>query len=219
MFLRIVLFTLLLIATLPLFGQATRDFLTADEVNQVREAQDPNERLKLYIHFARQRLDLLQQLLAKEKAGRTVLIHDTLENYTKIIEAIDTVSDDALKRKAPLDEGIAAVAAAEKEMLAQLKKVAENKPKDSARYEFALSQAIETTEDSLEISEQDLGKRAVAVQDKDTKEKKEREAMRKAVDAEEKTPAAKSTAEKKQEAPQRKAPTLRRKGEAAPAPK
>ena len=191
--------------TLP--GQATRDFLTADEADQVRIAQEPNERLKLYIHFAMQRLDLLKQLLAREKAGRTALIHDTLEDYTKIIEAIDTVSDDALKRKLTIEEGAAAVAKAEQEMLVVLKSVADNKPKDAARFDFALKQAIETTEDSMELSEQDLRTRSVAVQEKSAKEKQEREAVMNPKDLEAKK------AEEKKVQPAKKAPTLRRKGE------
>src|SRR6266436_4465966 len=112
---------LCLVVTLPL-AAAERDFLTANEVDQIRIAQEPNERLKLYVHFARPRLDLLQQMFASQKAGRSSLIHDTLDDYTKIIDAIDTVSDDALKRKVPVDEGVAAVARAEKEMLPVLKK-------------------------------------------------------------------------------------------------
>ena len=90
-----------------------RDFLTADEVDQVREAQEPNLRLKLYVLFARQRIAVLQQYLSKEKPGRSALIHDTIEDYTHIIEAIDTVADDALVRKLPLDIGMKEVAAAE----------------------------------------------------------------------------------------------------------
>ena len=185
-----------------------RDFLTADEADQVREAQEPNTRLKLYLHFAQQRLDLLQQTLKAEKAGRTLLAHDLLEDYTRIVEAIDTVADDALKRKAVLNEGMAAVAATEKDMLGVLTKIRDLKPKDIARYEFALDQAIGATEDSAELAAQDLGGRTQQLQAKEAKEKQERESMMRPDEVK-----AKRTAEAKETETKRKAPTLRRKGE------
>ena len=195
----------------PCYAQE-RDFLTADEADQVREAQDPNERMKLYIHFAKQRLDLLQQLVNKEKAGRSALIHDTLEDYTRIIEAIDTVADDALKRKVPIDVGIGFVASSEKELLESLNKVEAMQLKDRARYDFALKSAIETTQDSAELSTQDLSTRQSEVVAKAAKEKKDREALMPVKEVEQK-----KTAEKKETENKRPAPTLRRKGE-APAP-
>ena len=168
--------TILLVSAACGFAQE-RDFLTADEVDQIREVQEPNARLKLYILFARTRLALLQQFLSKEKPGRSALIHDTLEDYTHIIEAIDTVADDALVRKAQLDIGMKEVATAEAEMLATLQKIEEGAPKDLARYEFALKNAIDTTSDSKELSEEDLHTRAGEVAAQDKKDKQDRKAL------------------------------------------
>jgi hypothetical protein len=194
--------------TLPL--AAERDFLTADEADQVRLAQDPNERLKLYVHFARQRVDLMQRLFTSSKPGRSALIHDLLDDYGKIVEAIDVVTDDALERKWAVNEGVTAVAAAEKEILPILQKFQDSQPKDFARYEFSLKQAIDATSDSLELAQADLRDRANDVQAKAEKEKKDREADMQPKDREEKQAEEKKTATEQKK---RKPPTLLKPGE------
>jgi hypothetical protein len=188
-----------------------RDFLTADEADQIREAQDPNLRLQLYVKFARERLELVKQLLSQEKPGRSALIHDTLEDYAHIIEAIDTVADDALKRKIAITEGMKVVAEAEKKMLAELKALNEKRAADYPRYEFVFSQAIETTQDSADLSAEDLTTRSAEVEAREKKEKADLESMMSAKDA-----AERKAEQKKEQEKKRKAPTLRRKGEAAP---
>ncbi|MBV9266770.1 MAG: hypothetical protein JO061_11430 [Acidobacteriaceae bacterium] len=169
--------SLILCAGVPLAAQEDRDFLTPNEVDQIRDTQEPNARLTLYVHFAKERIDLLQQYLAKQKSGRSLFIHNTLEDYSKIIEAIDSVSDDALRRKLPIDKGNLAVVNAEKDFLTALNKIHDADPPDLSRYEFVLQQAIDTTSDSRELCLQDAQRRGSELAAGDAKEKAEREAM------------------------------------------
>src|SRR5580658_6461947 len=192
----------------PLAAQQQRDFLTVDETDQIREAQDPNERLALYINFARQRLSQVDHWLAKEKPGRSILIHDALDDYANIIDAIDAVADDALQRRVNVKVGLTAVATAESEMLLGLQKIQDSQPNDMSRYDFVLKQSIDGTNDSLDLAREDPAARAAAIAAKQAKEKK---ALRDAM-----TPAerdAKKAEEAKAEKEKKKAPTLLRPGE------
>ena len=195
---------------LPVAAQQ-RDFLTPDETDQLREVQEPNARLGLYSKWALLRLDEIEQMIASNKAGRATFIHDLLEDYGHIIEAMDAVADDALRRKIALDTGVAALTVSEKDMVTRLQKIRDAKPKDLARYEFALNDAIDTTQDSLELNQADLPGRAASVAAKEAKEKEERLATMTPAEVKER-----KAEEKKTAPPKKKAPTLMRPGEKLP---
>ena len=198
-----------LVLAAPLMAQ--RDFLTGDEIDQIKEAQAANDRLKLYANFAKQRVDLVKNLLGKEKAGRSLMVHDALEDYSKILDAIDDVADDALLHKAEVKLGLDAVASVEKQTLPVLQKIQSNPPKDIARYDFALKQAIETTQDSLSGAQQDVAERGKDVEAREAREKKELGDLTAPVDGEKK-PADDQKSDTDQPK-KKKAPTLKRPGE------
>ena len=217
---RRLLFLLPLASTL----HAQKDFLTEDEISQIRIAQEPNERLKLYLLFARQRISQLDQLFSKQKAGRSILIHDLLEQYAKIIEAIDIVADDALRRNVVLEEGIQAVLKAERAMLTKLETFVQMESKDQSRYEFVLTTAVETTRDSISSSEEDMAARGKRVAEDLKRDKQQRDVLL-APDEKAEGKATAATPEKKaattatdptKPTTGRKPPTLRKKGETSP---
>ena len=122
------------------------------------------------------------------------------------------MADSAAGKRTDIKPGLTAVASAYQAMLPELQKIRDSKPKDMDRYEFALTQAIETTDDSLHLAQEDLGKRG---QDVQTREEKQR----KAVEAEMTPVGGKKEEEKKkaesgdEEKPKRKPPTLLKPGE------
>lgn len=199
-----------ILAALP--GAAQRDFLTTDEADQVRLAQEPNARLMLYADFARQRVDLLEHLLAKDEPGRSSMIHETLQDYTKIVETMDVVADDALTRDVDIAEGIAAVVKAEEDFIERLGKVRKSEPKDFVRYRFVFDMAYDTTEDSLDINREDLAGRKMDVVGREEAQQREVEEL---MTPEMRRGRAEDTAalEEKDKEEEKKAPSLFRKDE------
>ena len=105
------------------------------------------------------------------------MVRQLLEDYTQIIDAIDTVSDDALKRKLDIAEGIAAVAAASKNFLGMLQRIEDGQPHDLDMYDVALKDAIGNASGHLGGLRRDLGKRAEVVVAKAAEEKKKVEEL------------------------------------------
>jgi hypothetical protein len=136
-----------------------REFLTDSEVDQVREAQEPNDRMKVYVQFARARLDVIEKELAKPVTEeRSAKIHDCLYEYGKILDAIDDFSEEAPKQRIAMRKGVAFIVHAEPELLKRLQAIDEKNPPDREQYRFVLSEAIESTESSLEEYKKVLGK-------------------------------------------------------------
>ncbi len=186
-----------------------RDFLSSDEAAQIKEMQDPNGRIELYAKFARRRIDLVKSLLSKDKQGRSIIIHDALDDYTQILDAIDAVVDDALERKIDVKAAMIPLGNYERDALPMLKRIRESQPKDLAAYDFVLKTAIDATQDSIESSSADLDERQKDLEHKAAEDKQKLEQMQ--------TPADKAQQQKNQQQQdqqqQRKPPTLLRPGE------
>ena len=136
-----------------------RDPLTEVETDQLREAaQDPPLKLKLFIKFARQRLDSVEALRAGPGAGadRSRQIHDLLEDFGSLVDELSDNVDAYASRKEDLRKPLAEVIAATNDFavrLQDLKAAASATPaaaKEAKSYLFALEDAIESVEAGLQ---------------------------------------------------------------------
>jgi ABC-type transporter Mla subunit MlaD len=211
-------FLAILLIAFPAFAE--HDFLTSSETDQVRDVQEPVARIKLYLTFAKQRLDQVQSTLAKNRAGRSGEIRQLLEDYTAIVDAIGSVSDDALARKLDLTLAPPVIIDGEKTFLGQLNKVQASAPSDLEMYNFELKDAIEATSDAIDTAGEDLGARGKEV---NAKVESDRRAVEKVNAAERKAGLDRGAESKAEDAaenaadeatkPRRKPPTLLRPGE------
>ena len=207
----------MLVATLA-FGQElsmTKDFLTEFEADQIRLAQDPNERIPFYLQFAKLRMALIDQLLAKEELGRGAKVHDNLAEVGRIVEAVDMVIDDALLRDADISETIPVLLNTERELLSRLVAIQEKDLDDLWRYEFVLEDAIYVLEDSIEITSEDLAARKSGLIEADDAEKAAREKTMSRERLEE-VQGVEQERQKEEKEREKKRPSLLKKGESLP---
>jgi len=152
-------FGLLLALALPfassLSAQRRHDPLNQLEIDQLRDAMlDPDERLKLYVKFSRDRMTALEQMRANPKTtDRGLQTHDLLQDFLTIYQELDDNVDMYVGRKNDIRKPMKVVIEGDTEFqskLRALKDAANADPKEAKQYEFLLSDALETVDSSAE---------------------------------------------------------------------
>jgi ABC-type transporter Mla subunit MlaD len=120
---RHVLLAVLLCALFPAARAEHHDPLTEPEIEKVRDAaQEPEQRLKLYVEFARARLEHLQQVHADSKAtDREAQTRDALQDFLDVYDELNTNVDTFADRGDDLRKAIKPVIEADTEFGARLR--------------------------------------------------------------------------------------------------
>ncbi len=130
-----------------------KDYLSALEADKIRDAETPNERIKLFIQFADDRLKKFQYELDHPSSSR----HAEMLNYLMngYIGCVDDASDliqEGLEKQQNIRAGIDLMASKAKEFLDVLKKISAD-GKELESYKFNLDDAIEGTQDAINDAE------------------------------------------------------------------
>ncbi len=150
----------LLVAGSAAAQQHQRDPLSNLEVDQLRDAAlDPEGRLKLYVDFARARLDKLQQVRANTTAtDREQQTRDALQDFLDVYDELDTNVDTFSDRRDDLRKALKPVIEADTEFGSKLrafKASLASAPKEADSYAFLLGSALDTI-DSAAKDHRDL---------------------------------------------------------------
>lgn len=130
--------------------------LTPAEVDQLRDtAMEPERRLKFYVQFARDRLAKVEQVRANTKLSpeeRGTETHDRLSDFVDLYDELNDNIDTYIDRKNDIRKPLKTVIEADAEFQKRLKALQDSAMaghEDMKPYEFVLSSAIDSLNDSL----------------------------------------------------------------------
>ncbi len=150
----------LLVVAAPAVGQKSRrDPLTPAEADELREkAQEPDDRVRLFARFIRERAGALQQTQTDPRftAERSTRIHGMLDDITALVDEMDDNIDQYDARKADLRKALQDVITVDSDLLNKLRAMKQtgiadaSQNADSKEFAFALDTAIDTVNGSLD---------------------------------------------------------------------
>ena len=139
----------------PLWAQRRRDPLNPLEIDQLRDAMlYPDERLKLYVKFSRDRMTKLEQMRSDPKTTeRARQTHDMLEDFLAVYDELNDNIEMYVGRKDDIRRPLKVVIEADIEFQAKLralKDAANTNAAEAKQYEFLLTDALDTVDSSAD---------------------------------------------------------------------
>jgi len=162
---------LAVLLVLPALAQRRNDPLTPLEIDQLRDAaQDADIRLKLYVTFARARLDALDKARTEAKAAdRGEVTHDRLQDFLDVYDELDDNINTFADRKADLRKVLKVILDSDNEFQAKLralKQAATASPEEIKQYDFLLANALDTLDSATQDHRQLLSEQEEAFKHK-----------------------------------------------------
>ena len=155
-----------LLLLLPLSAQKKNDPLNPVEIDQLRDAMlDPDERLKLYVKFTRDRMAKLEEMRADPKTTeRGLKTHNLLQDFLTLYDELNDNVDMYVGRRNDIRKPLKIVIEADTEFqskLRALKDAAAANPTEAKQFEFVLTDAL----DSVDSAADDHRKTLTAVEE------------------------------------------------------
>ena len=163
-------FVILMLSLVPARAERRRDPFNQVEIDQLRDAaQEPEVRLKLYVKFARARLDAVEKVGSDPKeTDKPQATHDRLQDFLDVYDELNDNVDTYADRNNDIRKPLKSVIEADNEFQAKLralKDAANTTPEQAKPYEFLLSNAMDTLDSSVQdhrqllTEQEDLAKR------------------------------------------------------------
>ncbi len=126
-----------------------KDYLSALEADKIRDAETPNERIKLFLTFAEDRLKKFQYELDHPSSNKHEQLLNSLMNaYVGCVDDAADLIQLGIQKQENIRQGIDLMAARSQEFLATLKKLSAAGT-ELELYKDNLDDAIEGTRDAL----------------------------------------------------------------------
>lgn len=137
-----------------------KDYLSDIEADKVRDAETPNERVKLFLTFAEDRLKKFQYELEHPSPSKhSEMLNYLMNSYSGCVDDAADIIQVSLSKQENIRTGIDLMAEKAKDFLTTLQKYSSSGP-DLEIYKENLEDAIEGTQDALNDAEKSRKKAA-----------------------------------------------------------